>query len=142
MNEACFAIRRALFFPTIPQSAGCSFAPRVLKATRGFRIKSCMRAAMVARSFTHDQNDLRQRGGTFSLEKCFARMIRIAISTEAFDALDAVSALLPLGTVNFEREPDANGERLIWLAPDVFNKLRALREPGESQRSHPQAGRA
>lgn len=59
-------------------------------------------------------------------------MIRLAISTEAFDALDAVSDLLPLGTVNFEREPDANGERLIWLAPDVFNKLRALRDPGES----------
>ena len=59
-------------------------------------------------------------------------MIRVAITTEAFDALDAVSDLLPLGTVNFEREPDANGERFIWLAPDVFNKVRALREPGES----------
>jgi hypothetical protein len=35
-------------------------------------------------------------------------MIRIAIS---------VAARLPLGSVGFEREPDDNGERLIWLEP-------------------------
>ena len=34
--------------------------------------------------------------------------------------------------VAFEREPDDNGERLIWLAPEVVNRLRALRGPGES----------
>jgi hypothetical protein len=34
--------------------------------------------------------------------------------------------------VGFEREPDANGERLIWLEPHVLNRLRALRGPGES----------
>jgi len=32
---------------------------------------------------------------------------------------------LPLGTVSFEREPTDEGERLIWLAPEVV--LRALR---------------
>jgi hypothetical protein len=25
-----------------------------------------------------------------------------------------------------------NGERLIWLAPNVLNRLRAMRGPGES----------
>jgi hypothetical protein len=59
-------------------------------------------------------------------------MIRIAITAEAFDAFDGVSSLLPLGMVSFEREPDVNGERLVWLAPNVFNCLRALRDPGES----------
>jgi hypothetical protein len=34
--------------------------------------------------------------------------------------------------VAFEREPDDNGERLIWLAPNLLNRLRALRGPGES----------
>jgi hypothetical protein len=27
------------------------------------------------------------------------------------------SATLPLGSIGFEREPDAAGERLIWLSP-------------------------
>jgi hypothetical protein len=56
-------------------------------------------------------------------------MIRIAISAAPFDS---IAATLPLGTVSFERKPDANGERLIWLAPAVINKLRYLRGPGES----------
>jgi len=30
------------------------------------------------------------------------------------------------------REPDANGERLIWLDPAVVNRRRAMRGPGES----------
>ena len=41
-------------------------------------------------------------------------MIRIAIIAAAFEA---VAATLPLGSVGFEREPDANGERQIWLEP-------------------------
>jgi hypothetical protein len=36
-------------------------------------------------------------------------MIRIAITAEAFEAL---AAMLPIGNVGFEREPDANGGRL------------------------------
>ena len=56
-------------------------------------------------------------------------MIRITITAAAFNA---VSARLPLGTVSFEREPDDNGERLIWLAREVVNRLRAMRGPGES----------
>jgi hypothetical protein len=59
-------------------------------------------------------------------------MIRIAISAAAFDA---IAATLPLGTVAFEptgARGGAKGERLIWLDPDVVNKLRTLRGPGES----------
>jgi hypothetical protein len=39
-------------------------------------------------------------------------MIRIAITAAAFEA---VSALLPMGNIGFEREHDDNAERLIWL---------------------------
>jgi hypothetical protein len=39
-------------------------------------------------------------------------MIRIAISQAAFEA---IVKTMPLGSVGFEREADANGERLIWI---------------------------
>jgi hypothetical protein len=56
-------------------------------------------------------------------------MIRLAISQAAFDA---IVATLPLGTVSFENKTNERGERLVWLAPDAVNKLRAMRGPGES----------
>jgi hypothetical protein len=60
-------------------------------------------------------------------------MIRIAITAEAFDA---IAKTLPLGTVAFEPSPDPSGtregERFVWLAPAVINKLRFLRAPDES----------
>ena len=56
-------------------------------------------------------------------------MIRIAISQAAFDA---IVATLPLGTVGYEAEANAEGERLIWLPPSVVDRLRFLRGPGES----------
>jgi hypothetical protein len=56
-------------------------------------------------------------------------MIRIAITAAAFEA---IVATLPFGTVSFERDPDASGDRLIWLAPHVLDKLTAQRTPGES----------
>jgi hypothetical protein len=55
-------------------------------------------------------------------------MIRVAITAAAFEA---VSATLALSSLGFERELNDNGERLIWLAPEVVNRLRALRGPGE-----------
>ena len=55
-------------------------------------------------------------------------MIRIAITVEAFEA---VERLLP-GNVGYEREPTDKGQRLIWLEPHIVNKLRYLRGPGES----------
>ena len=56
-------------------------------------------------------------------------MIRIAISQAAFDAI--VSSM-PLGAVGYENEANELGERLIWQAPNVVDRLRALRQPGES----------
>ena len=56
-------------------------------------------------------------------------MIRIAITPAAFEA---ISATLPLGSVGFEREPDAKGERQIWVEAAVVDRLAAMRGPGES----------
>jgi len=58
-----------------------------------------------------------------------ARMIQIAISVEAFDA---IARTLPLGSVGYENESNERGERLIWLKPNVVDRLRAMRGPGES----------
>jgi hypothetical protein len=55
-------------------------------------------------------------------------MIRIAISTEAFEA---IAKTLP-GSVSFENKTNAKGERYVWLEPGVVARLRAVRGPGES----------
>jgi len=56
-------------------------------------------------------------------------MIPLTINQAAFDA---IASTLPLGSVAYEQEPDANGERQIWLAAAVVARLTALRGPGES----------
>ena len=56
-------------------------------------------------------------------------MIRIAISTEAFEA---IASTMPFGSVGYEAETDASGEQFIWLPAAVVAKLKALRGPGES----------
>ena len=56
-------------------------------------------------------------------------MIHIAMTQAAFDA---IALTLPLGSVAYEQEANANGEREIWLAAHVVNRLRYLRGPGES----------
>jgi hypothetical protein len=56
-------------------------------------------------------------------------MTRIAISIEAYEALVAT---LPLGSVAYEPEPNAKGERVIWLEEVWLSKLNAARKPGES----------
>ena len=55
-------------------------------------------------------------------------MIRIAITQAAFEA---IARTLPFGSMSFENKIDQNGERLIWLEPNVVDRLRALRGPGE-----------
>jgi hypothetical protein len=55
-------------------------------------------------------------------------MIRLAISQAAFDA---IASTLPLGSIAYEAETDANGDRLTWLPRSVVDRLRALRGPGE-----------
>jgi hypothetical protein len=56
-------------------------------------------------------------------------MIRIAISQAAFDA---IARTLPLGSVAYEAEANERGERFVWLAPAVIDRLRYLRGPGKS----------
>ena len=58
-------------------------------------------------------------------------MIRIAISEAAFDA---IAKTLPLGNVGYENGTNEKGERYVWLAPNVVDRLRAMRGPGESYR--------
>ena len=43
-------------------------------------------------------------------------MIRIAISQAAFAA---IVKTMPVGSVGYENQVDASGQRLIWLAPNV-----------------------
>jgi hypothetical protein len=47
-------------------------------------------------------------------------------------AFEAIAATLPLGSVGFEREPDAKGEHKIWVETAVAERLRAIRGPDES----------
>jgi hypothetical protein len=56
-------------------------------------------------------------------------MIRISISTDAFEA---IAATLPFGSTAFEPELSPTGERWIWLDPRFVDRLAALRGPGES----------
>jgi hypothetical protein len=56
-------------------------------------------------------------------------MIKIAITEAAFEA---IASTLPLGSVGYENEANERGERLLWLEPNVVNRLKAMRGPGES----------
>jgi hypothetical protein len=55
-------------------------------------------------------------------------MIRIAISPEAFEA---IAATMPLGSVSYENHVNERGERYVWLPPNVVDRLKAQRRPGE-----------
>jgi hypothetical protein len=44
----------------------------------------------------------------------------------------AIAATLPLGSVGFEPELNATGERLIWIEAVIVDGLKAMRGPGES----------
>jgi hypothetical protein len=56
-------------------------------------------------------------------------MIRLTITPAAFEA---IRETLPLGSVGYEAQTNANGERLIWVETRVADRLMALRGPGES----------
>jgi hypothetical protein len=54
-------------------------------------------------------------------------------TSQAFAAaFEAIAATLPFASAGFEHEPDAKGQRQIWLQRSVIDRLRALRGPGES----------
>jgi hypothetical protein len=50
----------------------------------------------------------------------------------AWPAFEAIAATLPLGSVAFEPEISAKGERAIWVERAAVDKLAAMRGPGES----------
>ena len=56
-------------------------------------------------------------------------MIRIAITAAAFEA---IAATLPLGSVGYENAVNEHGERYVWLAPNVVDRLKAMRGAGET----------
>jgi hypothetical protein len=56
-------------------------------------------------------------------------MIRVEISQAAFEAIPYV---VPLSGVAYEAKTNEAGERLIWLAPVLYNRLTALRGRRES----------
>jgi hypothetical protein len=56
-------------------------------------------------------------------------LIRIAVAQVAFDA---IAATLPLGTVSYDNAVNERGEHYVWLPPNVVDRLRAQRRPGES----------
>ena len=56
-------------------------------------------------------------------------MICVGITAAAFEA---IASTLPLGNVRYENQINERGERLIWLEPNVVDRLRAMRGPGES----------
>jgi hypothetical protein len=62
-------------------------------------------------------------------------MIRIAITPAAFEA---IAATMPFGSVDFDREPDEKGRRLIWLERQAHGPARPGRE---LFRRYPAAGR-
>ena len=54
---------------------------------------------------------------------------RIAVTTAPFDA---ITATLPVCSVAFEPDTGHEGERHIWLTPELVNKLRYLRGPAKA----------
>lgn len=56
-------------------------------------------------------------------------MVRISISAKGFEVL---ASTIPFGSIGFELELNAKGERLIRIEQVVADELDALRRPGES----------
>jgi hypothetical protein len=64
-----------------------------------------------------------KRTASRSLGPYISPMVRIGITPAAFTA---ISKTLPLGSVSFECEPDANGEFQIWLDAAVADWLAGM----------------
>jgi hypothetical protein len=57
-----------------------------------------------------------------------ARMVRIAISQAAFDAI----VKTPLGSTGYENAVNEKGERMIWIERRMLDKLNSYRPAGET----------
>ncbi len=75
------------------------------------------------------EGGLGARGDSRPDHRYISPMVRIGITDAAFEA---IAATLPLGSVGFEPEPNAEGERQIWLDAAVVDRLSAMRLPGET----------
>jgi hypothetical protein len=66
-------------------------------------------------------------------------MIKIAITQAAFDA---IAKTLPVGSVGYEAEPDAQGEMHIWIDDRQADKLAAMRKrrPASASRADERSG--
>ena len=58
-------------------------------------------------------------------------MIRIAITAEAYEAIERT---LALGTGASEPQPNANGERVIWIEERWLDTLNSIRRSCETTR--------
>jgi hypothetical protein len=56
-------------------------------------------------------------------------MIRIAITAEAYEAIERT---LALGTVACEPQPNENGERVIWIEERWLDRLISIQRSGEN----------
>ena len=56
-------------------------------------------------------------------------MIKIAVTAARYEA---IAATLPVGSVGYEAEANAKGERHIWIDDRHADKLAATRGPTES----------
>ena len=54
-----------------------------------------------------------------------------ALTDEQKAAFDAIASTLQLGSVSFENAFNERGERYVWLPPNVVDRLKARRRPGE-----------
>ncbi len=54
-------------------------------------------------------------------------------------AFDAIAATLPLGSVSYKNAVN-EGDRFVWLSPNVVDRLKAQRRPGESLQRRDFAG--
>jgi hypothetical protein len=73
----------------------------------------------------HDRRRPAPRNRPFARDS-IPGMIRIANTAKAFDA---IAATLRLGSVGFEPQLNATGERWVWLEVGVVDRLGAMRSP-------------
>ena len=66
--------------------------------------------------------DINDRDSRISAAATRSKMIRIAITQAAYEA---IAATLPLGSVGYEAQRTDKGERLIWLEERWVKKLSA-----------------
>ena len=83
------------------------------------------------------QSHFRKGAAFVRLPNCVPRGPRIACPPHDphrhhHSRLRGHASTLPLGSADDENEVDETGERYTWLVPNVVDRLKAMRRPGES----------